>query len=138
MGKPVFDLKKRAAVLASLRQGYSISHACREVGVSSEVLHNRMRGDAGLAQLVQDAIASGTEFLEDEARRRATAGFEEPVYQGGAQVGTIRKYSDTLLIFLLKGRNPGKYKDRVDLSNADGSLMAPLAAAIRKANGGAS
>ena len=28
------------------------------------------------------------------------------------QVGTVREYSDTLLIFLLKGWKPEKYKDR--------------------------
>ena len=33
-------------------------------------------------------------------------------YQG-SQVGTVRRYSDTLLIFLLKGRRPEKFKDRV-------------------------
>ncbi len=41
-------------------------------------------------------------------------GVEEPVrwYKGEAG-GMVRKYSDVLLIFLLKGLRPDKYKDRV-------------------------
>ena len=48
----------------------------------------------------------GRGCLEDEARRRAVDGVDEPVFQQGKQVGTIRKHSDTLLIFLLKGIRP--------------------------------
>ena len=29
-----------------------------------------------------------------------------------ARAGVVRKYSDTLLIFLLKGQRPEKYRDR--------------------------
>ena len=56
-------------------------------------------------------------MLEEEARRRAYVGFDEPVFGSGGhgigtvQVGVIRKYSDTLLIFLLKGIRPGKFRE---------------------------
>ena len=53
--------------------------------------------------------------LEDEAVRRAYEGVERPVYQGGEKVGVIREYSDTLLIFLLKGARPQKYRERYDV-----------------------
>jgi hypothetical protein len=33
------------------------------------------------------------------------------VFQGGKQVGTVRKYSDTLLMFLLKGIRPQKWRE---------------------------
>jgi hypothetical protein len=48
--------------------------------------------------------------LEDEAVRRAYEGVERPVFQGGKQVGVVREYSDTLLIFLLKALRPEKYR----------------------------
>ena len=57
----------------------------------------------------------GAEALEDEATRRAAEGVDEPVFHQGAQVGTIRKYSDTLAIFLLKGAMPEKYRDNAKL-----------------------
>ena len=54
------------------------------------------------------------EHLEAEARRRAVEGIEEPVFYKGEIVGHKMRYSDTLLMFLLKGNAPEKYKDRVE------------------------
>jgi hypothetical protein len=39
----------------------------------------------------------------------------EPVFHQGQEVGQVRKYSDTLLIFLLKGRKPDTYRDNVSV-----------------------
>ena len=54
-------------------------------------------------------------------RRRAVEGVEEPVgwYKGEAG-GVVRKYSDTLLIFLLKGRKPEMYRERYEHSGPGG------------------
>jgi hypothetical protein len=54
--------------------------------------------------------------LEREAIRRAHDGVRKPVYQGGKRVGFIQEYSDTLLIFLLKGLRPEKYRERFEHS----------------------
>lgn len=56
--------------------------------------------------------------LEAEAFRRGHDGWDEPVYQGGEEVGTVRKFSDTLLIMLLNGAAPEKYRKRVEQSGA--------------------
>ena len=60
--------------------------------------------------------AKGEAFktLEAESRRRSVEGWEVPVYHRGKQIGTVRRYSDTLLIFMLKGATPGKYADHAD------------------------
>ena len=50
--------------------------------------------------------------LEPEAIRRTVEGVEKPVYHQGRQVGTVREYSDTLLIFLLKGWKSERYTER--------------------------
>ena len=50
--------------------------------------------------------------LEPEAIRRAVDGVEKAVYYRGAQVGVEREYSDTLLIFLLKGWKADRYTER--------------------------
>ena len=67
----------------------------------------------------------GADMLEDEAVRRAKDGVERPVYQGGKLVGHVQEYSDTLLIFLLKGARPEKYRDRVqrELSGPGGQTI---------------
>ena len=57
-------------------------------------------------------MENAADLLEEEARRRAHDGVDEPVWFQGVQCGTVRKYSDTLLIFLLKGAKPDKYRER--------------------------
>jgi hypothetical protein len=43
-------------------------------------------------------------------------------------VGVIREYSDTLLIFLLKGLRPAKYRERYDVAvEAGESLVQAMA-----------
>ena len=42
-------------------------------------------------------------------------GVDEPVFYQGAQCGAVRKYSDTLLIFMLKARRPEKYRERANV-----------------------
>lgn len=104
----------------------------------------------------RDAFASAQEdailALEDEARRRAMEGLLRPKFHNGHMVmlpnsqdkdedgnlipGTSkpymeRAYSDTLLIFLLKGLMPQRYRDNVNLSGTlDGG--ASLAHEIRQ------
>jgi hypothetical protein len=62
-------------------------------------------------ELADDAA---TEMLEKEAIRRAVEGREEDVYYNGQKVGTVKKYSDVLLIFLLKSKRPDVYRERYD------------------------
>jgi hypothetical protein len=55
------------------------------------------------------------DILEAEAHRRAVEGVEKPVgWYKGRPGGYVREYSDVLLIFLLKGLRPEKYKDRLE------------------------
>ena len=54
-------------------------------------------------------------MLEAEARRRAAIGVDEPVFYKGEVVGHIRKYSDTLLMFLLKAHWPEKFRENVSI-----------------------
>ena len=61
---------------------------------------------------VKKTIDIGADALEDEAVRRAVDGVDEQVFYQGKACGVVRKYSDTLLIFLLKGRRPERYRDR--------------------------
>lgn len=65
---------------------------------------------------MRQADLQATEVLEQEAWRRAREGIAEPVYQHGKEVGTIQRYSDQLLMFLLRARAPERYRDRVDVS----------------------
>ena len=49
--------------------------------------------------------------MEEEARIRAMFGVKQPVFYKGEVCGSVRKYSDVLLIFLLKGLRPEVYRE---------------------------
>ena len=53
--------------------------------------------------------------MEQEAFRRALDGVEEPIFHRGVQVGSVTKYSDNLLQFLLRGRRPNVYGNQVSV-----------------------
>ena len=118
-----FTAKKQATFLDALRQGYSISHAAMLTGLSRETMYRARRRDPAFAAAWDDAAESGADRLEDEALRRAVEGHrtEKTVTSAGRVLrdehGNVLKdvtvdYSDTLLIFLLKGRRPDKYAER--------------------------
>lgn len=101
----------KKAFLAALEETGSVTEAAKICDVGRSNLYRIRRGDKQFAAEWDQALDVAADVLEDEARRRAVEGTEEPVFQGGKQVGTIRKYSDTLLIFLLKGIRPQKYRE---------------------------
>jgi hypothetical protein len=56
------------------------------------------------------------ENLETEAYRRAVLGYEEPVYQPGEKVGVVTRYSDNLLMLLLRSRAPQKCGNKLEVN----------------------
>ena len=79
--------------------------------------HYRWREkDSEYREAFDQAKEDATDVLEAEAHRRAVEGVEESVgWYKGVPGGTVRRYSDVLLIFLLKALRPEKYRERVDL-----------------------
>lgn len=111
--RPKFTSKKREQFLEAIAAGMTITAASASVGVSRRTVHDHRADDPEFAAAFEDAWVQGGEVMEDEAFRRAVKGTDKPVYQQGREVGRVREYSDTLMIFLLKGRFPDKYKERV-------------------------
>jgi hypothetical protein len=112
--------KKRAFLVAYSESG-NVSGSCAQVGIE-RATEWYWRSDAAFVAAKAYAWQLAAEKLEAEAFRRAHDGVEEPVFQGGAEVGRVRKYSDTLLIFLLKGAKPNTYRDqwKGEISGPDG------------------
>ncbi len=81
-----------------------------------------MQEDPEYAAAFTEAQEEAADRLEEEARRRAVEGVDEPVFYKGKKCGAIRRYSDSLLIFLLKGVRPEKFKERssTELSGPQG------------------
>lgn len=140
--------KKRAPVwakafLANLAESGVARTAAEAAGVDNRTPHRLRERDPEFAAAWEAALDQAADLLEREAIRRARDGWDEPVFgsRGGTggvgTVGVIRKYSDTLLIFLLKGARPEKYRERFD-QKVSGSIdvNAAILSAHRTATGG--
>lgn len=99
----------------------NITKACHETmdteyqaNILRQTIYYYERDDADFATAFREAQQLGADVLEDEARRRAFEGVEKTIYHQGIAVDTAREYSNTLMVFLLKGAKPEKYKDRVE------------------------
>ena len=110
--KPVF--------LRVLDEQRSVTLAAEAAGVHLSTVYEARRTDAAFGEAWAGVETKLTESLEREAVRRAYDGWDEPVFQKGEQVGVVRKYSDPLLMFLLRGRRPDVYRDRTELTGPGG------------------
>jgi len=104
-----FNDEQRDAFLAPLRETGNISAAARSARITRASAYQRRKEDGEFSDAWDDAIEEAVDALEEEARYRALIGRERKVYYKGAEVDTIRMYSDQLLILLLKAHRPEKY-----------------------------
>ncbi len=106
--------KKRAFLAAYCTTG-NVSEAARLAGINRLSHYDWLHSDERYAAVFEQAVEISGDYLEAVARDRATKGWLEPVYYHGTVVGHVRKYSDTLLIFLLKGVRPEKFRDNATI-----------------------
>jgi hypothetical protein len=84
--------------------------ACNIAGVSRHVAYRERLLNDNFAFAWGLAMGAATDLLEAEARRRALEGVPHYV-KVGDEVLTETRYSDTLLLALLKAHRPGKFRD---------------------------
>jgi len=106
-----FTPEKAEAFFAALAETANVSKACAAIAVSRRTAYNWREADPGFAAGWDRAMKAAVLGLEDEAHRRAFEGLDKPVFYQGEECGTVREYSDTLAIFLLKAHNPEKYRE---------------------------
>jgi hypothetical protein len=110
--------------LGCVAETANIKAACKLVKVGRRTVYHRKKADPVFAQDLAEALEDAADRLEREAWRRAVEGVERPVFGSGGkgvgtvEVGTVREYSDTLLIFLLKAHRPEKFRDRHEVRHA--------------------
>ena len=112
----------KAAFLDAYAITDSVTRAAVAAGVSRRV-HYQWLGDADYFEAFEAAKEIAAEVLEAEARRRAVEGLRKYKFHDGKPVLHPEtgepyyelEYSDTLLIFKLKGALPEKYADRLKL-----------------------
>lgn len=125
--------KHQRGFLAAFKSSASIIAAAAAVGIDRGLHYQWLASDPEYPARFLEARDEAAQTLEDEAVRRAHVGVDEPViYQGALcfpwietvdpvtgetankrsdQPLVIRKHSDALLMFLLKGARPEKYRE---------------------------
>jgi hypothetical protein len=89
-------LKKQTEFLDVLSGGGTVKAGASKIGVSRQALYQARDGDERFRESWKLALEDGT-----------------PIYSKGEIVDTVYEYSDTLLIFLLKARDPKKYRENI-------------------------
>jgi hypothetical protein len=104
------------AFLAALRDTGNVRAATQAAQVDRSTVYKLRERDTDFAAAFETARDEAADVLEAEARRRATLGVDEPVFYKGVPVGSVKRYSDALLIFLLKAARPQTYRENVSIT----------------------
>ena len=119
--------RHKSEFLANFKEGRYICAAARKTGVNPSTVWDWRQDDEEFCKafdamriLVEQQIIAK---LEAEADRRGFSGVVRGIYHKGERVAEEREYSDTLLIFRLKGLSPEKYRERHELSGPGGGAI---------------
>ena len=123
----------RPAFIESFRKCGNVTQAAKDVGIARRTAYQSYHSSKEFRDEWDNAEKEATEVLASEARRRGFEGFDKPVFQGGKQVGVVREYSDTLLIFLMKARDPQTYRERTSIEHSGNLTVRTLADVAREA-----
>ena len=93
---------------------YMVDAAVKATGIKWTTVYRWLKKDKAFAEKFEQARNEVLTVLEDEAFRRAYKGVAEPVFYRGEACGAVRKFSDRLLIILLKAYAPEKYGEHTD------------------------
>jgi hypothetical protein len=101
----------KARFLEEFRQRGNISGTVHAIGIGRMTVYRWREADPAFAEQFQDAIKAATDLLDGEARHRAMGEVPLPVFHQGEVVGHIPRYTDKLLMFLLRARCPEIYRE---------------------------
>jgi hypothetical protein len=122
--------RQKERFLEEFRRRGIVKDAAEAVGINRRTTYNWLKRDVAFAEAFRDAEEEVGDDLEGETRRRAMGEVQEPVYYRGKVVGYMPRYSDKLLMLLLRARRPEKYREgcQHQAGNRDERPVFPLAA----------
>lgn len=129
--------EKRAEFLDALMACGNVTKSAEATKISRQEWYREKDENEAFAKAWDEALKIGADGLEDEARRRAFEGVSEPVFYQGNVAGHVQKYSDTLLIVLLKAHKKELYGDKLEMTGKDGApLVQPVVNVTLTQDGG--
>lgn len=108
---PKKDYKQ--AFLDRLSKSPNVSAAAKAAGFSRKFFYELRKQDLDFAEQWQEALSESLDTAEGELYRRAVRGVVRKIFYKDEHIDTVREYSDTLLIFLLKSHKPEVYRETV-------------------------
>ena len=106
-GQPLEPTDKQK-FLAKLKSTHgNVSKAAQAIHIARNTAYQHKRIDTDFSAAWDDVMASVYDAMEQELYRRAVTGYK---------VGDIKKKSDRLLEFALKGNRAEKFRERLDLN----------------------
>lgn len=115
---------KKNAFLSAYSQCGNITQAAEAAGINRKAHYNWMRDCPEYPAFFQQAHEAATDKLEQEARHRAL-GYEEDIVYQGQVTGKRKVCSDNLLMFMLKGERPDKFRDNTTVEVKDSRQQLP-------------
>jgi hypothetical protein len=108
--------------IAELTRVPNVTAAAKKAKRSRAYVYRARAEYPDFAAAWDDALEASIEHAEGELYRRSVNGVLEPVFYQGEMIGHIRRYSDTLLMFLLRSHKPERYMEKVrsELTGANG------------------
>lgn len=101
----------QAIFLATFEKSANITEACKAAGISRSTFYDWTEKYEQFSILYHQAEQIANDAIRAEIFRRGHDGWLEPQFSAGKNMGNVRKYSDTLLIFLAKARMP-EFRDK--------------------------
>jgi hypothetical protein len=109
---------KKAAFLKAYARCGVITRAAVMAKCDRNSHYQWMRVDPEYPARFEQAHKEACDVLVEEARRRAVEGCTKTIYYQGKKCGAMKEFSDTLLIFLMKGAMPETYRERFEHSGS--------------------
>ncbi len=103
--------ERQSLFLTHYREFGTIRQSCEKIGIHRNTYHKWIREDPQFVVDFELAKEDSNDSLLKEAHRRAIRGTSEPIYYKGKKVGSRQWHSDSLLMFLMKANDPGKYRE---------------------------
>lgn len=119
MAESAARTRKKRLFLKALAETGNVSEAARKARLDRSNAYQIKRQDPAFAAAWDDALDMAVDQLEAEARSRAVEGVEQPRFHQGRICGTVRKYSDSLLMFLLRAHRPETFREGKDAGSND-------------------
>ena len=115
--------EKKREFIEHFRETGNVTKSARALEMTRQTVYSWINEDEQFKEEFENAQEEALDLMEAECKRRAEDGCLKPVFYQGMKCGEILEYSDTLMMFFLKGNRPEKYKDRGEIEHKGNVLF---------------